>query len=63
MNNVTKEYQDWLKDLKSKVRSAQLKTSVAVNSAVVGFYLELGKMISQKTALSNWGEQDSRTSF
>lgn len=57
MNNITKEYEDWLNDLKSKVRSVQLKTSVAVNSAVVGFYWELGKMIPEKTEQSNWGDK------
>ncbi|MET4084047.1 hypothetical protein ABIB40_004021 [Pedobacter sp. UYP30] len=57
MDTLTKEYKDWLKELKSKVRSAQLKTVIAVNSALIGFYWELGKMISEKTALSNWGDK------
>ena len=40
MDTLTEEYKDWLKELKSKVRSAQLKTAIAVNSALIGFYWE-----------------------
>ena len=57
MNNITQEYKAWLNELKSKVRSAQLKTSVAINSAIISFYWELGKMISEKAGLSNWGDK------
>ena len=57
MNNITQEYKDWLNELKSKVRSAQLKTSVAINSAMISFYWELGKMVSEKAGLSNWGDK------
>lgn len=39
------DYKNWLTELKSKVRSSQLKAAVAVNSAVVQFYWELGKVM------------------
>lgn len=37
------EYKNWLNELKSKIRSAQVKAAIAVNSALIGFYWELVK--------------------
>ena len=34
--------------MKSKIRSTQIKAAIAVNSALIGFYWELGKMIAEK---------------
>ncbi len=49
------EYKNWLTELKSKIRSVQVKAAVAVNSALIEFYWELGKMISEKQ--TQWGTQ------
>lgn len=57
MNTLTNEYKNWLTELKSKIRSVQLKAAIAVNSALIGFYWELGKMIAEKITLSNWGDK------
>ena len=51
------EYKIWLIELKSKIRSAQVKAAFAVNSALIGFYWELGKMIAEKINQSNWGDK------
>jgi len=53
MKQLSSEYKTWLSDLKSKIRSAQIKAAIAVNSALIEFYWELGKMISEKQA--QWG--------
>ncbi len=53
--DLSKEYKDWIIELKNKVRSAQLKAAVAVNSALIEFYWELGKMISEKENI--WGSK------
>jgi hypothetical protein len=53
MNNLTPEYKTWLTELKSKIRSVQIKAALAVNSALIEFYWELGKMISEKESV--WG--------
>jgi predicted nuclease of restriction endonuclease-like (RecB) superfamily len=45
---LNKEYTVWLKKLKSKIRSTQLKVAVAVNNELIGLYFELGKMITEK---------------
>ena len=47
MDNVLKdEYKDWIIELKKKVRISQLKAAVILNSALIEFYWDLGKIIS-----------------
>ena len=53
MNLQNTDYKDWLVELKSKIRSVQLKAAVAVNSALIEFYWDLGKMIFDKKTI--WG--------
>ena len=49
--NITPEYKEWFVTLKSKIRSVQIKAALAVSSALIEFYWELGRMISEKDAL------------
>ena len=42
------EYKQWLTDIKSTIKSRQLKAVVAVNSQLILLYWELGKMIVEK---------------
>jgi predicted nuclease of restriction endonuclease-like (RecB) superfamily len=51
-----KKYRLWLAELKGKVRSAQLKAAVAVNTQLLEFYWELGADIVAKQASTNWGD-------
>lgn len=53
---LNKEYKLWLAELKQKVRSAQLKAAVKVNSELLLFYWELGADIVAKQARTKWGE-------
>lgn len=55
MNNLTPEYKTWLTELKNKIRSVQIKAALAVNSAMIEFYWELGKIIAEKEAV--WGDK------
>ncbi|MDD5686250.1 MAG: PDDEXK nuclease domain-containing protein [Elusimicrobia bacterium] len=50
-----KEYKVWLADLKAKVRNAQIKAAVKVNSEMLSFYWELGADIVAKQANTKWG--------
>jgi predicted nuclease of restriction endonuclease-like (RecB) superfamily len=52
---VDKAYKDWLVELKQKVRTAQLKAAVAVNTELIMLYWELGKMITEKQTA--WGSK------
>lgn len=49
--NIT--YKNWIEDVKKRVRSTQIKAAIAVNSALIEFYWELGKMLHEKQTA--WG--------
>ena len=53
MNLQDKSYKQWLIELKGKIRSAQVKAAIAVNTELILFYWDLGKMISEKEQV--WG--------
>jgi len=50
---LSESYRSWIKEIKDKVRSSQIKASIAVNSVLIGFYWDLGKLISEKEFI--WG--------
>ncbi len=52
---IDKEYGIWFSNLKKKVRAAQLKAAVAVNSELILLYWDLGKMITEKE--NSWGSK------
>lgn len=54
---ISPSYKDWLSEIKSKVRSSQIKAALAVNAALIDFYWELGKMIVDKLAQEKWGNK------
>jgi predicted nuclease of restriction endonuclease-like (RecB) superfamily len=49
------EYRQWLADLKGRFRQVQLKAAVAVNSAVLAFYWDLGADIVARQSSVAWG--------
>jgi len=49
------EYTAWFKELKEKVRRAQVKAGLAVNAALLELYWEIGKEIVKKQEKSSWG--------
>ncbi|TNJ36046.1 MULTISPECIES: PDDEXK nuclease domain-containing protein [Prosthecochloris] len=49
------DYAKWLRELKSKIRSTQLRAALAANRELILFYWELGGDISRKLAETNWG--------
>lgn len=54
---ITQEYKEWLTEIKAKIQSSQIKAAVTVNSALIEFYWDLGKMIVDKQQQSNWGNK------
>jgi predicted nuclease of restriction endonuclease-like (RecB) superfamily len=50
------DYKNWLSEIKSKLRASQIKASVAVNNALIEFYWDLGRIITQKQVTANWGD-------
>lgn len=55
LSNPDSNYKKWLSELKIKIRSVQVKAAIAVNSQLIAFYWELGKMISEKENV--WGSK------
>lgn len=53
---LNKEYKAWLAELKLKVRKAQLKAAVRVNSEMLLFYWDLGADMVAKQAHAKWGD-------
>ena len=51
----TNEYNQWLKEIKSKIRSAQIKAALAASRELILFYWELGESISRKLAHNKRG--------
>src|SRR5579872_880559 len=50
-------YISFLEELKSKVRQAQVKASLAVNSELIQLYWDIGKSIVEKQKQEGWGAQ------
>ncbi len=57
--NILKDntYRIWIEEIKSKIRSSQIKAAIAINKELILFYWELGEMINQKLSISNWGDK------
>ena len=53
---IDKKYSAWLKELKSRIRSVQLKAALKVNTELLNFYWELGADIVAKQAAAKWGD-------
>jgi predicted nuclease of restriction endonuclease-like (RecB) superfamily len=50
-------YESFLKELKERIRSAQLRASIAVNSELVLLYWSIGRDILAKQKLEGWGSK------
>jgi predicted nuclease of restriction endonuclease-like (RecB) superfamily len=48
-------YEDFLSDLKTKIRSAQIKAALSVNRELIALYWEIGKAIIEKQEKYGWG--------
>lgn len=55
LNKFDTDYKNWITELKNKIRSTQIKASIAVNTVLIEFYWEIGKMISEKENV--WGSK------
>ncbi|MCF5086202.1 DUF1016 family protein, partial [Pseudomonas gessardii] len=48
-------YGDWLKELKKRIHSAQIRASLAVNRELVLLYWQIGQDILTRQAQQGWG--------
>jgi hypothetical protein len=50
---LEKGYIEWINEVKTKIRSSQMKAMHIVNSIVIQFYWDLGRMITKNQTV--WG--------
>lgn len=48
-------YKDWLNEVKQKIKSAQLRATLSVNSVLLELYWDIGKDVIDKQKNTNWG--------
>ena len=53
--HIDADYADWISDIKSRYRSAQVKAAVKVNAEKLLFNWQLGRDLVQKKAEERWG--------
>jgi predicted nuclease of restriction endonuclease-like (RecB) superfamily len=51
-----KEYKAWLKSLKDKIQTSQIKAAIKVNQELLQLYWGLGQEIYEKEQKANWGD-------
>jgi hypothetical protein len=49
------DYQAFLDDLKSRIRTAQIRAALAVNRELIQLYWEIGRGIVHKQDVAGWG--------
>jgi len=54
---MDKDYYEWINELKSKIRSAQIKASIAVNQEMLLLYWDIGQSIVEKQSQFAWGSK------
>lgn len=51
-----KGYADWIADVKQRVRTAQIRASLAVNHELIALYWSIGRDLLERRAKSKWGD-------
>lgn len=49
-------YKNWLADIKQKIKLAQVKAAVKVNTELINVYWQFGKEMIEKQETANWGD-------
>ena len=49
------EYTNWLNEIKQKIKSAQYRASLLVNSVLLELYWNIGKEVVEKQKIKEWG--------
>ncbi|MFZ4557840.1 MAG: DUF1016 N-terminal domain-containing protein, partial [Pseudanabaena sp.] len=52
---VPADYEQLLRELKNRIRSAQIKAALAVNRELVLLYWQIGREILQRQGQEGWG--------
>ena len=55
ITTATPEYKEWFREIKSYIRSQQIKAAIRVNTELLKVYWKLGKEISAHKVDAQWG--------
>ena len=55
MSLVTKDYAEFLAEVKSQIKSSQAKAALAVNASLIAMYWNIGEMIAENQSKNSWG--------
>ena len=55
LTQASADYRAWLGELRARFRQVQLKAAVAVNTALLQFYWDLGADMVTRQTQWNWG--------
>lgn len=55
ISNYNSEYLDWLQKIKIKIKNAQIKAAITVNTELVLLYFDIGNELYNKFELEGWG--------
>ena len=50
------DYRSWLENVKTTIRTTQIKAALSVNEKLIQLHWELGKMMDEKIQNAHWGE-------
>jgi hypothetical protein len=50
------DYQHLLRDIKSRIRAAQIRASLSVNRELIKLYWDVGEMIVGRQRIEGWGK-------
>ena len=56
MGIISVEYQQWLANLKQRIRECQIKAAVKVNTELLQLYWQTGHDIVEKQKYAHWGD-------
>jgi len=51
------EYKNWLREIKEKIKGAQIRAALSANREVILFYWDLGESINRKIKENAWGNK------
>jgi len=54
-NLFNQEYKNWLREIKEKIKGAQIRAALSANRELLDFYYDLGRMILEKDSV--WGSR------
>ena len=54
---ITKEYGQFLIELKEKVKTSRIRAALSVNSQLITMYWDIGKSIIEKQVIFSWGSK------